>query len=169
MSIVPGKKPDYTGAFDSPETPPGGGLAAFDAAVPAADFAPIPAGIYAARVVRGEYCTTKAGADAYRMKFEVSDGDHAGKTVVRTWTFTPKALSYTKLALAAFGLTTMQQLLTPFPDIGRVYHVRLVVTLQDGGDGIYRNDIKRIEVVRVDDSPAAAFRLTGGAGDGGRA
>jgi hypothetical protein len=37
--------------------------------------------------------------------------------------------------------------------------VRLVVALQRGDDGIERNDLKRIELVRVQESPAAAFLL----------
>ena len=66
----------------------------------------MPPGIYTARVLRGEYCTTKAGAEAYRLRFEIADGEHARKTVIRTWTFSPKALAYTKRDLAPFGLTT---------------------------------------------------------------
>lgn len=136
------------------------GIDAFDGAEPAPEFTPIPPGIYAARVLRGEYTRTKAaGADAYRMRFEVTEGLHAGKTVIRTWTFGPKAIGYTKAALAPFGLTTTAQLLSPFPAAGKEYFVRLVVALQRGDDGMERNDVKRIDVQRVVDSPAAAFML----------
>ena len=38
-----------------------------------------PAGIYSARVLRGEYCSTKAGDEAYRMRFEVTEGTHVGQ------------------------------------------------------------------------------------------
>ena len=41
---------------------------------PRPEFTPLPPGIYSARVLRGEYCSTKAGADAYRLRFEVTDG-----------------------------------------------------------------------------------------------
>jgi hypothetical protein len=37
--------------------------------------------------------------------------------------------------------------------------VRLVVALQRGGDGIERNDIKKIDVLGIDTHPAAAFAL----------
>ena len=61
--------------------------------------------------------------------------------------------------VAPFGLTTSAKLLSPFPEPGREYHVRLVVALQRGDDGVERNDVKRIDVLRVDESPAAAFIL----------
>ncbi|HEX4610150.1 MAG TPA: DUF669 domain-containing protein, partial [Urbifossiella sp.] len=147
----------FGGANGKP--PGGGGIGDFDGATPAPEFTPIPPGVYAARVARGEYTTTKAGADAYRLRFEVTDGPQAGKMVVRTWTFGSKALPYTKRDLAPFGLTSSEKLLSTFPDAGREYHVRLVVTVQKGDDGIERNDIKRIDLVRVADGPASGFGL----------
>jgi hypothetical protein len=100
------------------------------------------------------------------MRFEITEGPEKGKTVLRLWTFGQKALSYTKRDLTPFGLTTSAQLLTPFPDAGREYLVRLVVAIQKGKDGIERNDIKRIDLLRVVESPAAAFLLPG-QGEGG--
>jgi hypothetical protein len=145
----------------------GGGLGAFDSTPPAPDFAPVPPGIYTARVLRGEYTTTKTGADAYRLRFVIAEGEHAGKTVIRTWTFSERALPYTKRDLTALGLTSSAKLLSPFPEPGRDYIVRLVVALQRGDDGVERNDIKRIEIIRVDESPAAAFLLPPRQGEGG--
>jgi hypothetical protein len=142
---------------DNPVTE--GGLRAFDAAQPAPEFAPVPPGIYIARVLRGKYTTTKKGKEAYLMQFEVLEGPHTGKTIPRIWTFGAKELSYTKRDLAKFGLTTSTQLLSPFPEPGREYRVRLVVALQRGDDGVERNDIKRIEIIRVVESPVAAFIL----------
>lgn len=151
---------DYTNAIPSANGKPSGGIDAFDGTAPAPEFTPLPPGIYKARVVRGEYCSTKVtGADAYRIRFEVTEGEHAGKTLVRTWTFGAKALPYTKRDLSPFGLSTSAQLLSPFPPAGKEYLVRLVVALQRGDDGIERNDVKRIDVLRVVDSPAAAFML----------
>ena len=138
----------------------GGGIGDFDAAETAPEFSPLPPGTYSARVLRGEYTTTKtSGADAFRLRFEVTEGAHKGKSVVRTWTFGPKALTYTKRDLAPFGLATTAKLLSPFPEAGREYHVRLVVALQRGDDGIERNDIKRIDQIRAVESPAAEFML----------
>lgn len=158
---------DFRSALPSTSDKPSGGIDAFDSADAAPEFSPIPPGTYSASVLRGEYTTTKSsGADAYRLRFGVTEGEHQGKTVVRTWTFSPKAVTYTKRDLAPFGLTSTAKLLSPFPEDGREYHVRLVVALQRGDDGIERNDIKRIDLVRVDESPAAAFLIPGRAEGG---
>jgi hypothetical protein len=150
---------NYSNAVPSANGRPAGGLDAFDTTDAAAEYTPIPPGTYTARILRGEYCSTRAGADAYRLRFEVMDGPLAGKSVIRTWTFGPKALPYTKRDLAPLGLTTTAKLLSPFPESGREYVVRLVVLLQRGDDGIERNDVKKIDVLRVDESPAASFML----------
>jgi len=125
----------------------GGGLDAFDTTPPAPDFAPLPPGVYSARVLKGEYTTTRTGADAYRIRFEVTEGPHAGTTLVRTWVFTPKALPYARRDLKPFGLTSSAKLLAPFPEPGRDYIVRLVVVLQRDDTGIERNDIKRVTLL----------------------
>lgn len=144
----------------------GGGLSAFGTADTAPEFTPVPGGIYTARVHSGAVCTTQAGADAYRIRFEIAGGEQAGRTVVRTWTFGSKALPYTQRDLAPFGLTTPADLLAPFPPAGKEYRVRLVVALQRGNDGIERNDIKRIELSLVTDTPDADFLLPN-RGEGG--
>jgi len=137
----------------------GGGIDDFDTVVAASEFAPVPAGVYLARILIGEFTTTKRGDDAYRLRFVVTEGEHKGQTLIRTLTFGAKAKPYTKAALAPFGVTTKAKLLSPFPEPGREYLVRLVIALQKGDDGIERNDIKRIDLLRVEESPAAAFML----------
>ena len=107
---------DFTNAFAGKAT---AGIDAFDTAQAAPEFTPVPPGIYSARVLKGEYCSTKAGAEAYRLRFEITEGAQVGKTVIRTWTFGAKALPYSKRDLSAFGLTTSAQLLSPFPPAGR--------------------------------------------------
>jgi hypothetical protein len=156
----PEKNPmDLTKAFTTAGEMLKSGIAGFDAAVPAPDFTPLPGGIYHARVLRGESCSTKAGDDAYRMRFEVVQGEHSGKTVVRIWTFSKAAMAYTKRDLALFGLTTVAQLLSPFPAAGKEVHVQLRIAVQRGDDGVERNDIKRIDQVSGKDSPAADYLL----------
>ena len=153
---------DFSRVFDecnSKSPPAAGGLAAFDAVEAAPGYSPVPAGAYVAVVVRGELVQTRSGNDGYRIRFRIVEGPHAGTTLVRTWTFSPKALPYTKRDLSPFGLTTTAKLLSPFPEPGRDYIVRLVVVLQRSNDVVERNDVKRIELVRVDESPTAAFVL----------
>jgi hypothetical protein len=145
----------------------GGGIHNFDTAEAAPEFSPIPPGIYTARVKSGEYTATRKGEDAFRMRFEIVGGEQDGKTVVRTWTFSAKAINYSKRDLAAFGLTTSAQLLSPFPEPGREYVVRLVVALQTGDDGVTRNDIKKIDLLEAKDTPDAEFLLPPTRGEGG--
>lgn len=146
----------------------GGGLEAFDRTEAAPEFAPVPPGTYIAKLVKGEFTTTKAGADAYRVRWEL-EGEHAGRSVIRTWTFSAKALPYTKRDLAPLGLDTRAKLLSPFPPPGKTIVCKLTVALQRGDDGTERNDVKKIEVLRVDDSPAAAFMVPEERGEGGNA
>src|SRR5688572_25841604 len=98
---------DLTNAFnDNNGLPPGkppSGIDGFDSAEPAPEYKPIPGGVYITRVSRGEYTTTKAGADAYRLRFEVTEGSQCGKSIIRTWTFSEKALRYTRRDLLPFG------------------------------------------------------------------
>src|SRR5262245_2399616 len=129
---------NYSSTFDSAPAsngnngPPASGLAAFDNAKA---YEPLPAGIYLARIVNGALTKTKQGADAYRVAFEVSEGEHRGRRVSRTWVFTEKAIGYAKRDLAEFGLTTSKQLLEPFPPTSCEVYCRLTVALQRGDDG----------------------------------
>jgi hypothetical protein len=86
---------DFTSAFGGSNGTgkPPGGIDGFDGADPAPEFSPVPAGVYVARAQRGEYTTTRAGAEAYRMRFEITEGPQAGRTLVRTWTFGEKAMT----------------------------------------------------------------------------
>lgn len=150
---------DLNSAIPPAAGTPASGIAGFDAVAAAPAYTPLPPGVYTALAEHGEACTTRAGGDAYRMRFRVTDGEHANKTVTRVWTFGPKALPYTKRDLAPFGLATQTALLSPFPPVGREYRVRLVVALRRDNDGTEHADIKRIEVLGVTDSPVADFAL----------
>lgn len=152
---------DYNNAISATPKSGGsvGGIDNFDAAVAAPGFEPVPGGVYTATVSHGEVMTTRKGDDGYRMRFVISEGPHANRVLTRIWTFSERAMPYSKRDLAAFGLTKAEQLLSPFPEDGKTYVVRLVVCLQRDNDGVERNDIKRIDVLRVADSPAAKFML----------
>lgn len=138
---------------------PAGGLEAFDTTEAAPEYSPVPPGIYQAKVVSGEFTTTRRGDDAYRVRFEIIEGEHADKTVVRIWTFTPKALPYAKRDLAEFGLTNSAALLAPFPAPGTEVRCRIVVALQVGDDGTERNDLKRFDQIEFRDTPQKQYLL----------
>jgi len=162
----------FSDAFDSAgnntgNRKPGSGLAGFDSVAAAEEYKPLPAGIYTARIVSGTFTQTKAGADAYKIAFEIDEGEHRRRRLFRIWTFSEKAIAYTKRDLAAFGLTTSQALLAAYPPMGREYFVRLTVALQRGDDGREFNDVKRIDVLRSEESPAAKFLIDPATPEGG--
>ena len=151
---------DFTNAIPNANSKPAGGIDAFDKAQPDGQHShpfhresirPVSSGeSFAAR----RKATTPTGCD---LKF--SKASIPAKTLLRIWTFGTRALTYSKRDLAPFGLHTSEQLLSPFPPTGREYYVRLVVASQKGDDGIERNDVKRIDLIRVIESPAAGFML----------
>jgi hypothetical protein len=153
---------DFLSVFDSAPNSngnrkPPSGLDAFDTATP---FRPLQPGVYTARVVSGQYTQTKTkGEDCYRIVFQVTEGPHRGERVARVWTFGDRAVRYAKRDLAAFGLATAKQLLEPFPPIGREICCKLVVALQRGDDGSEFNDVKRVEVLRAEDSAAKPYLI----------
>lgn len=132
---------------------------AFDKAEPAPKYKPLPAGVYAARIVSGAFQTTKKGADAYRIAFEVTEGEFIRRRVSRTWVFTDKAVAYAKRDLADLGLKTGKQLLEPWPPFGCEIYCRLIVAIHRGDDGTEFNDIKRIDNIRIQDSNAKPFLI----------
>jgi hypothetical protein len=150
---------NLSSAFGNDKPSNAGGLAAFDSAPTAPAYEPVPPGIYTARVVSGECCTTRAGTDAYRIRFEILEGPNQGRTVLRIWSFSESAISYAKRDLTAFGLTTTEQLLSTFPPASNEIRCCLVIALQRGDDGIERNDIKRIDVLEVRDAPGSEFLI----------
>ena len=151
---------DFMNAFDSAPSgngKPPSGLDAFDNAKP---FQPLPGAVYTARVVSGQYTQTKAkGEDCYRMVFEVTEGTERGERIARVWTFGDRAVRYAKRDLAAFGLSTAKQLLEPFPPTGREIYCKLTVALKRGDNGSEFNDVKRIDVLKAEDSAVKSYLI----------
>jgi len=139
----------------------------FDNVEPAPEYKPLPAGIYQVRIVSGSFQPTKKGDDAYRIAFEVTEGEHKGRRVSRTWVFTQKATAYSKRDLAIFGLTTAKQLLEPWPPLGCEMYCRLMVAIQRGDNGSEFNDVKKIDNVRKEDSAAKDFLIDPEKSEGG--
>ena len=150
---------DYVAALKNHHLQAEGGIDAFDTVEAAPEFTVLPPGVYKARVLRGEYKTTKDGAEAYRILFEVVEGPYEGQIVGRTWTFGAKALPYTKRDLTKLGLSTKVQLLSPFPEFGHDYIVQLVVVRRCDDNGTEWNDVKRIEVIDIEETPAARYAI----------
>src|SRR4051794_33895902 len=110
--------PDDLGEFDRAPNP-ADALAAFDTATGATC---VPPGVYLARLESGELTLTKAGKQAYRLRFVVvQPSEHAGFTLWRYFTFANVAnANRAKVALAPLGLRTSADLKRiPFPEAGR--------------------------------------------------
>lgn len=134
---------DDLNKFDSA----GGGddLAAFDEATGETS---IPPGLYQCTIHQGEVITTKKGKLAYRLAFEVSEGQHIGFRLWRYFTFdTPAAANWAKLTLAPLGLKSSNDLRKPFPAPGRVVFVRALVSVREDPQWGKRNDVERFEVL----------------------
>lgn len=113
----------------------------------ATDFAPLPAGEYACRVLAGELRKARTGTPEYSVTFEVIDGDHIGRRIWHSLYLTPAALAMSKRDLKKLGISSLEQTERPLPK-GMLATVR--VTLRKGDDGVERNKVGRFDVTGVE-------------------
>jgi hypothetical protein len=69
--------------------------------------------------------------------------------------FTTDALPYTKRDLSKLGIDSKTKLLQPFPSNRLV--CKLTVALRKQDDGTERNEVKNLEVIRVQEPPDDPF------------
>src|SRR4051794_18521445 len=87
---------------------------AWDSTEAAAELAPLPAGEYLCRCVKGELFTSKEKATpGYKLTLEVTEGEHAGRHVWHDFWLTRAALPMTKRDLEKLGVTHLEQLEQP--------------------------------------------------------
>jgi hypothetical protein len=140
---------------------PGGGASSddifdrFDTAEAADDFGPLPKGVYVALAVGGRLDKARTGTDCYTVEFRVTEGEYAGRRLWMTKYFTPAALPYTKRDLAKLGIDSKTKLGQPFP--ANRFVCKLTVALRRDDDGTERNEIKNLEVVRVQEPEADPY------------
>lgn len=127
----------------------------FDDAQAADDLKPLPKGLYVVVALSGELTTAKTGTRGYRVNFKVIEGEHAGRRLWRTWHLTPAAMPYTRRDLAKIGIDNGDKMKRPLP--ADRFVCKLSVVLRTGDDGIERNEISNIELLRVQEPPADAF------------
>jgi hypothetical protein len=140
-------------------------LTQFDSATAADEFGPLPKGSYVCLAVRGEFSSAATGTLGYGVEFKVIEGEHAGRRLWRTWYFTPAAMAYTKRDLGKFGLDSKDKLTAPFPADRMVFKV--TVSLRTGDDGTERNEVKQIELLRVQEPVVDPFAPTDATTEGG--
>ncbi|MCG3179633.1 MAG: hypothetical protein BIFFINMI_01974 [Phycisphaerae bacterium] len=121
---------------------------AFDAAKPAGDFVPLPAGEYVAHIVSGECFTSRQNeTPGYKLTFKVIEGEYAGRQVWHDIWLTPAAMPMAKRDLGKLGITTLDQLDRPLRQ-GIRCRVRVTVR-QDDGQADY-NRVRSFDVLGVD-------------------
>ena len=124
----------------------------FDTTVPAAEFAPLPTGEYALRILSGELFTSKSkGTPGYKLTLEVTEGEFEGRRAWHDFWLTPAALPMTKRDLAKIGVTNLQQLEMPLPP-GILIKGKLALRAND--DGSESNRLVRFECIGVEQGDA---------------
>jgi hypothetical protein len=120
---------------------------AWDNTAPAADFAPLPAGTYVARVLSGELVTAKSGTPGYKLCFRVLEGEHTGRQFWYDVWLTPAALPMAKRDLGKLGITLLEQLEQPLPPGIRA---KCKVAVRQDDDGTEYNRVRSFDVLGID-------------------
>ncbi|VTR92755.1 Uncharacterized protein OS=Rhodopirellula baltica SWK14 GN=RBSWK_05112 PE=4 SV=1: DUF669 [Gemmata massiliana] len=137
----------------------------FDATEAADDFGPLPKGVFVALAIGGKLDKARTGTDGYTIEFRVLEGEYTGRRLWVTKYFTPAALPYTKRDLAKLGIDSTAKLRQPFPANRLV--CKLTVTLRRDDDGTERNEVKNLDVIRVQEPTADPFAPSDPAGAAG--
>lgn len=111
---------------------------AFNSTEAAADYEPIPAGEYTARLIGGELFSSRNGTPGWRATFEIIDGPHAGRTVRAEYWLSGKALPFTRRDLSKIGINRFEQLRGPIVPT----HCRVRVALRRNDDGTLFNTVR---------------------------
>jgi len=124
---------------------------AWDATAAAGDNAPIPRGEYVCHAISGEPAlSAQKQTPGFKITFRIIEGEHEGRLVWHDLWFTAAALPHAKRDLAKLGITTPEQMDQPVPPGIRC---RVVVALRKDDDGIERNQVRRFEVIGIDEVP----------------
>jgi hypothetical protein len=121
--------------------------AAWNSTQAAADFLPLPSGLYTARIISGQLFTAKSGTPGFKLTFKVLEGEHSGQQFWHDVWLTEQALPMAKRDLGKLGVKTIEQLDQPFPP-GIRCSVKLA--LRKGDDGTEYNRVRSIEMIGID-------------------
>jgi hypothetical protein len=127
-------------------------LDAWESTEAASDFAPLPAGTYAARLIAGELFTAKSGTPGYKLTFKVIEGEHAGRQFWHDVWLTAAALPMAKRDLGKLGVKSVEQLEKPLPP-GIRCSCKLALRRDD--DGTEYNRVRSFDVIGIDADPTA--------------
>jgi hypothetical protein len=78
------------------------------------DFSPVPQGKYPCRLVEVEEASTQYGDEMWKLKFEITEGEYAGRFIFDNMVFSEAAMKRVKLICSRLGLNTSGEVdLTP--------------------------------------------------------
>jgi hypothetical protein len=115
--------------------------AAFDTTAPAEVLPPIPAGEYVARCIAAALDESRKGTPCYRLRLEITSGEHSGRRLLARWYLSPAALPYARRDLAALGLCSFAQLERGETPAGLV-RVRVALRRDDSGGAF--NEVRAV-------------------------
>ena len=124
---------------------------AWSSTAAARDNSPLPRGTYICHAISGEPATSKEkNTPGYKITFKVIEGDYTDRLVWYDLWFTAAALPRAKRELTKLGITEPEQMDQPLPPGIRC---KVVVALRKDDDGIERDDVRRFEVIGIDEAP----------------
>jgi len=149
--ILAGRNEEIRGQWDQTEA--------------AQDFAPVPAGTYEAHVDSLELANSRRNCTpSVMLTFRIAEGEHAGRLVWHDLWLTPAALPRTKRDCVKLGLNSLDEIENATVTPGRI-RCKVRVALRRDDDGNEHNDVRRFDVLRIDEPGADPFTPVGGSED----
>jgi len=123
------------------------------------DFSPLPEAKYLCRLSEIEEATTQYGDELWKLRFEVIEGEHAGRCIFDNMVFSQAAMKRVKLICSRLGLDVTGELdLTPETLIGRTAWVEAQIEEYEDSQGKKkkRNVVPFAGYEHADKAPASA-------------
>jgi len=123
------------------------------------DFTPLPEAKYLCRLSEIEEATTQYGDELWKLRFEVIEGEHAGRYIFDNMVFSQAAMKRVKLICSRLGLDVTGELdLTPETLIGRTAWVDAQIEEYEDSQGKKkrRNVVPFAGYEHADKAPASA-------------
>ena len=114
----------------------------------APEFGPLPKGEYNALLVDGNVVKAGTGTLSYKLVFQVTEGEFAGRKVWHDIWLTEAARPQAKRDFDRLGITDPERQLDGPPPQGLLVKVSVVIHKDD--DGTQRNKVRWFEVVGVE-------------------
>ncbi len=125
----------------------------------AADFAPLPAGTYECHVHSVELFNARTGTPGVKIRFDVVEGEYAGRALFHDLWLTPAALPQTKRDCLKLVLDSLDKLESAAVPSGRI-RCKVRVALRRNDDGTEHNRVIRFDVLRIDEPERDPFAPT---------